>query len=78
MAPAHGGGPPPSRPHSGRCDRRGRGVGGGRWSSDEADIIGTVIRHLLAQGVERVLIADNNCPSDGTEASSSAWPAPTR
>jgi hypothetical protein len=32
---------------------------------DEADIIETVVRHMLAQGVERVLIADN-LSTDGT------------
>ena len=44
---------------------------GGVWAigmvRDEADIIETAVRHLLAQGVERVLIADN-LSSDGTEA----------
>jgi len=47
---------------------RGRG---GVWAitmvKDEADIIETVVRHLLAQGIERVLVADN-LSSDGTEA----------
>ncbi len=32
---------------------------------DEADIIGTVVRHLLTQGVDRVLVADN-LSTDGT------------
>jgi len=36
---------------------------GGVWAvgivRDEADIVGTVVRNLLAQGVERVVIADN-------------------
>lgn len=34
---------------------------------DEADIIETVLRHLLAQGIERIVVADN-LSSDGTEA----------
>jgi Glycosyl transferase family 2 len=42
---------------------------GGVWAvgmvRDEADIIETVVRHLLTQGVERVLIADN-LSTDGT------------
>ena len=46
----------------------GRGAGG-VWAvgmvRDEADIIGTVVRHLLGQGVERVVIADN-LSTDGT------------
>jgi hypothetical protein len=37
--------------------------GGGVWAvgmvRDEADVIGTVVANLLAQGVERVLVADN-------------------
>lgn len=32
---------------------------------DEADIIGTVIRHLFAEGVDHILVADN-LSSDGT------------
>jgi hypothetical protein len=42
---------------------------GGVWAvgmvRDEADIIETVVRHLLAQGVERVVVADN-LSTDGT------------
>jgi glycosyltransferase involved in cell wall biosynthesis len=42
---------------------------GGAWAvamvRDEADIIETVVRHLLGQGVERVVIADN-LSTDGT------------
>lgn len=42
---------------------------GGVWAvgmvRDEADIIGTVVRHLVGQGVQRVLIADN-LSTDGT------------
>ncbi len=42
---------------------------GGVWAvgmvRDEADIIGTVVRHLLSEGVARVLIADN-LSTDGT------------
>ncbi len=42
---------------------------GGVWAvgmvRDEADIIETVVRHLIAQGVERILIADN-LSTDGT------------
>ncbi|HXQ90478.1 MAG TPA: glycosyltransferase family 2 protein [Acidimicrobiales bacterium] len=45
------------------------GGSGGVWAvgmvRDEADIIETVVRHLLAQGVARVVIADN-LSTDGT------------
>jgi len=44
-------------------------AGGGVWAvgivRDEADIVGTVVANLLAQGVERVVIADN-LSTDGT------------
>ncbi len=44
---------------------------GGVWAvglvRDEADIVDTVVEHLLAQGVERVVIADNGS-RDGTSA----------
>jgi Glycosyl transferase family 2 len=42
-----------------------RGVWAVGMVRDEADIIGTVVRHLLGQGVARVLIADN-LSTDGT------------
>jgi len=44
---------------------------GGVWAvgivRDEADIVGTVVTNLLAQGVERVVVADNGS-TDGTRA----------
>jgi glycosyltransferase involved in cell wall biosynthesis len=45
----------------------GRGVWAVGMVRDEADVIETVVGHLLAQGVERVVIADN-LSTDGTEA----------
>lgn len=44
---------------------------GGIWAvgivRDEADIVGTVVANLIAQGVERVVVADNGS-TDGTGA----------
>ena len=31
---------------------------------NEADIIGTTVRHLLAQDVDGILVADNGCTDD--------------
>ena len=59
--------PLPRAVGSGRADPRGHSVWAVTMVKDEADIIGTTLRHLLAQGVDGILVADNGS-TDETRA----------
>lgn len=54
--------------------RRPQGVWAVSMVKDEQDVVGFTIEHLLAEGVDRILVADN-LSSDGTRAVLRGWAA---
>ena len=52
-------------PHIRRRRRHSGEVWGVSIVRDEVDVVGLTVRHLLDQGVSRILVADN-CSVDGT------------